>query len=198
MINEEVRQIVEPELTKGEELLWADKPEKGFEAKKAMILIFKALARLFIISLAVISFLAFIYSILSKLDLIDLKSKEATDVMIYTTPILTILFIFGFIFISRRCDFAFELTEAIEYEVYAITQNRGLIISPYFKQRVRVISRPDLKKHLVNGEDIGGIRFPAKRQTPKDVSADLKYGLLFKFHNIKNPNFVSKLIHQKF
>ena len=196
MINEEVRHIIEPELGEGEKLLWTDKAVRGFELRKIIIKAYNFFAKWFLLFFIFISSIAVVYGYLSFFDIVRVEPKEEKEVvdgLIIGGPVLLISGIFGFFLFKWAGEFAVEITEAVEHEVYAITSRRGLIISPYFKHRIRTISESDLKKHKVTGKDIGRLSFPPDRKSLPSF-----YGSLFNFYNIQNPKYVSELIRQNF
>ena len=190
MINEEVEHIIEAELREGEELLWADKPEKR---PITGIGILRGGVHIFVMVFTGYWLLAVTFS-------------EAASLTLKILFILFGLFFAAFAIGMRKQPFKHLFGPA--HEIYAITNKRAIIISPYWRLERVDLSSDDMVDFFIKGNDeLGTIIFP-KIKIPVFVYAGhKKYWDAFDtwqksdlgaFHKIKNPYEVKNLIHQTF
>ncbi len=190
MINEDIRHIIEAELREGEVLLWADKPVKrpitGIGVLRGGIHIFGMV------------FICFWLLVVLFTEVANLALK----IVFISVGLIFALFAIG----MRKQPFKHLFGPA--YEVYAITDKRAIIISPYWRLEKASINSDDMADVLVKGSDtLGTVIFP-KIKIPVFVYAGhKKYWDAFDawqksdlgaFHRIKNPREVENLIHKTF
>lgn len=84
------------------------------------------------------------------------------------------------------------------FQIYAITDQRGIIASNLFPRRVISITRHGFERIERTGNpDIGTLEI-ATRQNRRDLRTAMYQVQLDSFQKIKNPKAVESLIHQQF
>ena len=192
MINPDVRHIIEPELRSGEKLLWADKPAK-FPLSFMMIYIlgFSIVWTLFAIGF----FGAVVFG-----SFFDANVGETSNDAVEAGAIRIGFSIFSFLFVVIGVGMIVQGLKMLispSKEIYALTNQRGIIISPFFKYRIASLSPENLKNLERKGDpELGTLTFASKgngMMGMKPYQTELNA-----FLKIKNPKQVEDLIYITF
>ena len=182
-IPENLRKLVNAELTTGETIRWIDQPVPVFCPKGALVLF---VLGLFLIVLG-IGFICVSYDIfnLNGVSIVDKEERTSTG----STGIM--LLVFGLIALSVLLS----ERRAIKYTVYVLSDQRAMIIRKT-SLALKVTSYPLADSWFVSREenaedDTGNIYFMTKLSNEKSVSLR---GL--GFDNIRNVREVERLIRE--
>ncbi len=186
MIDPEVQDKIQSYLKPNEKLLWADKPHKY------------PVRGLTIMTWAKIAWFCFILVWL----LFDIVfSGEFSSYKQKIIGILILAFFGGFGWLAMKVCFKFLLGPI--HEVYGLTDDRAIIISPY--ENLQIVSvRPEKMRDIrVRGrKNIGTIWFSQIKLNVWKFGDKYDFGVnrgdLSAFHNIKNPREVEALIRKTF
>ena len=192
MINRDVRKAVETELRAGETLLWADKPAKmplSFMAlyMSGFSLVWTTMAVSFVGVGAVTAFMGE-------------GSSETADTAAFGIAFFAISLLFVFVVIGV-CMFLWGLKLLIgpSKELYAITNQRGIVISPFLKYRVANLSPEILRNSERKGRpDLGTLTFMGKGNGFMGMWMNPYQTELNAFQKIQNPKQVEDLIYKTF
>lgn len=140
MINEEVRQIVQSELRPKEKLLWADKP-----AKRPISFIAIYITGFSIVwTTMAVSFVG-AGAFASLFGAVAAESKsEAAGTAVFGAVFSIVSLLFVAIGITMVL-WGLKMLIGPNREIYALTNQRGIIISPFFKYRIASLSPENLK-----------------------------------------------------
>ena len=175
MIDSDVKLAVQPELRAGEKLLWASKPQT-FPINKVS----------FLLTVFVFFWTIMAMGMMGAFFIVDQSNSTYFS------------FIPGLFVLVGICLFLYclKLIIAPSYQVYAITDQRGIIISPFLGYRTASLD----KALLLNSERSGFRQNSTLQFGPKPSMMGLgMYQIhLNQFYNIKNAHEVEALIHKTF
>jgi len=190
VINDDVRHIIEPELSVGEKLLWADKPRSG----PYVIIIYGVF---FLILFAIVFLIPMLVAILTgdtsnlKFDYNGVPASNITDASMF---VMLSLMIVSFLLISiwtfLRC----------KSSIYAITNKRLYFHARKWPMKVSSVLPQAIGTIVRDGShDIGTLIFIEQRTSVivKLFKPNSSY-LHPRFLKIKNPKQVEDLIYKTF
>ena len=181
MINEDVRHIVEAELREGETLLWADKPSKKPISFMAIYITgFSIVWTTMAIGFVGAGAFASLFSVATVEDKATAAGTAAFGAVFSIVSLLFVAIGVGMIL------WGLKMLIGPSKEIYALTNQRGIVLSPFIKYRITSLSYEILKNSERKGDhQLGTLTFT--NQT--ELNAFLK---------IKNPKQVEDLIHKTF
>lgn len=193
MINSDVRNIVETELRAGENLLWADKPYK-FPLSFTAIYIFGFSVVWTTIAVSFVGVGA-ITSLLGGAGGETAIESAGAAAFGVTFSIISLIFVGVGIGMFL---WGLKMLIGPSKELYAITNQRGIIISPFLKYRVATLSPEVLKNSERKGRpDLGTLTFN-KGNGIMGMWMNPYQTELNAFQKIENPKRVEDLIYKTF
>jgi len=192
LIDDDIRDIITPELTEGEELLWAGRPQKH------PFLLFAIYAFGFAL-LWIGGVLFILFHSINAFFAPELGASTSIFMLLTMSALSCLFLLIGYL----QLRYAIIHLFGIKKQVYALTSHRGLIVENYLKNRSLSLERSalsivykDTKKSL--GTFIFGVPEVLKRKDKKRFSVMHPIRLAPIFYNIKNPNEVEALILRQF
>lgn|GEM_PF-1451871 len=194
MINEKLRIRIAPELREGETLLWADKPNRlPFSLSSVFLLLFS------LIWISVVFLI--IFGVLTSIQVAENEVIPPGLVTELAKPIVALAFYVPIFFLLLGVMMllsALRLFISPLFQVYAITDQRGIIASNLFPRRIISITRHGFERIERTGNDDIGTLEIATRQNRRDLRTAMYQVQLDSFQKIKNPKAVEALIHERF
>jgi len=160
MIDPDIRAIIEPELMDGEELVWAEQPQKH-----SYILLFSGFAFFLIFS-----FLFFVPSLIAVLFndpsymIFDINGVPANSMSDFSRLILPMIFI-GITTILY-CWHCYYLSKRIGFSTYAVSNTHAFIKRPNRPYKTLKLALPDYALTLNGNSKKGSIFFKKKTMSP--------------------------------
>jgi len=194
MINSDVKPTIEAELRSGERLLWADKPSK-FPLSFIAIYItgFSLVWTSMAISFVGVGFFASIVG-----PAAAETSAEATGVGAFGIMLSVISLLFVCVGIGMIL-WGLKMLVGPSREIYAITDQRGIIVSPFIKYRIVSLSSEALANSERKGRpEMGTLTFKSQTNGWMSLMMNPYQTELAAFQNINNPEKVEDLIHTTF
>lgn len=194
MINEDIRSIVESELRSDEKLLWADKPHKFPLSFMAVYLTgFSIVWTLMAISFAGVGVFASLFGATTSDSTAEVAGIGAFGAVFSIVSLLFVAIGIGMVLLGLK------MLIGPSKEVYALTNQRGIIISPFFKYRIASLSRDVLENSERKGApDLGTLTFTAKGGGIMGMWMNPYQTELNSFRKIQNPKQIEDLIHRTF
>ena len=194
MINEEVRHIIEPELRTKEKLLWADKPSKKPISFMALYITgFSIVWTTMAVGFVGVGTFASMFGATSA----DSKAEAAG-----TAAFGAVFSIISLLFVAIGVGMVFwglKMLIGPSKDINAITNQRGVIISPFIKYRIASLSPENLKNsERKGGPNLGTLTFTNKGNGIMGMWMNPYHTELNAFQKIKNPKQVEDLIHKAF
>jgi hypothetical protein len=193
-IDETVRTRIAPELREGETLLWADKPNRLPISTGSVFLMLFAFIWLSIV-------LLIIFGVLTSIQVAENDIIPPGLVTELAKPVVALAFYVPFFFLLVGVMLllsSIRLLISPLFQVYAITDQRGLIASNLFPRRIISITEHGFARIERTGNDkIGNLEI-ADKQNRRDLRTAIYQVQLDSFQKIKNPKQVEALIHQTF
>ncbi len=194
MINSEIRGVVEGELRSGEKLLWADKPAKFPLSFMAIYITgFSIVWTLMAIGFVGVGLLTTIVG-----PVVAETGSEAAGGAA-----------FGLLFVGMSLFFVcigagmilwgLKMLIGPSREIYALTNQRGIIISPFMRYRIASLSPESLRNSERKGNpELGTLTFTNKSTGWMAMWMNPYQTELSAFQKIENPKMVENLIHKTF
>lgn len=194
MINSDVRSNVDAELRSGEKLLWANKPHKfPFSFMALYITGFSFVWTAISISFVGIGAITSIFGASTSDTATEVAGSSAFGIAFSTISLLFVCIGIGMFL------WGLKMLIGPSKEIYAITNQRGIIISPFFKYRVASLSPENLKNSERKGSpDLGTLTFTNKGSGMMGMWMNPYQTELNAFRKIKNPKKLEDLIHKTF
>jgi len=193
-IDEKVRLQVTPELRDGETLLWADRPNKLPISVASIFLMLFSFIWLSIVLLIIFGFVTSIQ--VSENDIIP--PGLVTEL---AKPVVALAFYVPFFFLLVGLMLllsSIRLLISPLFQVYAITDQRGIIASNLFPRRIISITEHGFARVERTGNDDIGTLEIADKQNRRDLRTAMYQVQLDSFQKVKNPKAVEALIHRQF
>lgn len=194
MINPAVKSLIEGELRSGERLLWADKPSKLPISFMAVYITCFSLVWTF---MAISFFGVGVFTSILGATASD-TSTEAVGSAAAGTLFSAIALLFVCIGVAMIL-WGLKMLIGPSKEIYAVTNQRGLIISPFIRYRIASLSGDVLANSERKGRsEIGTLIFSNKSSGWMGTMMNPNQTELDAFHNIVNPKKVEDLIYKTF
>ena len=192
MIDPELRDIIAPELAKGEELLWAGQPQKN-------PFLYSGIYALVFAIVWIGAILYFEYSWIKGFFFPKDGSSLSAFSFLFGLAVSCLMLLVGYF----QLRYAIIHLFGIKKQVYALTSKRGLIVENYWKKRslsldktALSIMHKEIKKSL--GTLIFGVPEVLKRKDKHRFNVMHLIRLAPIFYNIENPNEIEALILKHF
>lgn len=193
-IDTKVQKRIVPELRDGETLLWADRPNRlPISTGSVFLLLFS------FIWLSVV--LLIIFGVLTSIQVVENDIIPPGLVTELAKPVVALAFYVPFFFLLVGLMLLLSSVRLLIsplFQVYAITDQRGIIASNLFPRRIISITEHGFARiERTGSEDIGTLEI-ADKQNKRDLRTAIYQVQLDSFQKIKNPKAVEALIHQQF
>ena len=193
-IDENVRKQVTPELREGEELLWADRPNRlPISIASIFLMLFS------FIWLSVV--LLIIFGVFTSIQVAENDIIPPGLVTELAKPVIALAFYVPLFFLLIGLMLLLSSVRLLIsplFQVYAITDQRGIIASNLFPRRIISITEHGFARVERTGNDDIGTLEIADKQNRRDLRTAMYQVQLDSFQEIKKPNAVETLIHQQF
>ena len=194
MIDPKAKDIITPELREGETLLWADKPNR-------LPLTGASLFQLLFSFIWLLLVLLIIFGVLSSIEIMDSELLPPGLVKELAKPLVALVFYLPLAFLLIGMMLLLNSVRLLIsplFQVYAVTDQRGIIASTLTPRRVISLSaRSFARMERTGSSDIGTLEI-ASRQGSRNLRAALYQVQLDSFHKIRNPKQVEAMIHERF
>jgi len=193
-INEVVRARIMPELRDGENLLWADKPNKLPISVASIFLMLFSFIWLSIV-------LLIIFGVVTSIQISNSDIIPPGLVTELAKPVVALAFYVPFFFLLVGLMLLLSSVRLLIsplFQVYAITDQRGIIASNLFPRRIISITEHGFARIERTGNDDIGTLEIADKQNRRDLRTAIYQVQLDSFQKIKNPKAVEALIHRQF
>ena len=177
MIDDDARRVVQSELRAGERLLWASKPIT-FPINKVSLML----------TISVFVWTLIAIGMMSAFFIVD-RSKSIPFPFSFIPVLLVLVGVCLFLY-------CLKLIIAPSHQVYAITDQRGIIVSPFLGYRTA-----SLDKTLLLNSERKGFRLNSTLQfgpKPSMMGLGMYQIHLNQFYNISDAQEVEALIHKTF
>ncbi|NNE56647.1 MAG: hypothetical protein HKN36_00940 [Hellea sp.] len=193
-IDEKARLQITPELRNDEKLIWADRPH-GLPISKSsiflMLFAFIWIAVVLLIIMGVFTSIQFVESGVIPPGLFNEIAK----------PLVALAFYVPFFFLLIGAVLLLSSIRMLIsplFQIYAITDQRGIIASSLFPRRIISITRGGFARiERTGGNKIGTLEIAA-RQSRRDLRTAMFQVQLDSFQRVRNPKAVEALIHRQF
>ncbi len=194
MINPRARDIITPQLREGETLLWADKPNRlPLTGASLFQLVFSFIWLLLV--------LLIVFGVLSSIQIMDSELLPPGLVKELAKPLVALVFYLPLAFLLIGLMLllnSIRLLISPLFQVYAITDQRGIIATTLAPRRTISLTRRSFERmERTGGTDVGTLEI-ASRQGSRNLRAALYQVQLDSFHKIRDPKKVEALIHERF
>jgi len=194
MINPDVKLIVEAELRNGERLLWADKPSKFPISFMAIYIVGFSIVWT-TIAVSFVGVGAFVSIVGSSAAETSTEAASAGGVGIIFS-LVSLLFVCVGI---GMVVWGLKMLIGPSKEIYAVTNQRGIIISPFIKYRIVSLSAEALANSERKGRpERGTLSFHNNTNNWMALMMNPYQTELAAFRKINNPKQVEELIHKTF
>jgi hypothetical protein len=193
-IDTKVQKRIEPELRDGEILLWADRPNRLPISTGSVFLLLFSFIWLSVVLLIIFGVLTSIQVVENDIIPPGLVTELAKPLVALAFYVPLFFLLVGFMLMLS----AVRLLISPLFQVYAITDQRGIIASNLFPRRVISITEHGFARiERTGNEDIGTLEI-ADKQNKRDLRTAIYQVQLDSFQKIKNPKAVEALIHTQF
>jgi len=194
MINPDVRSKVEAELRNGEKLLWADKPSKFPLSFMAIYITgFSIVWTSMAISFVGVGVLTSLLGSTSTETSAEAVGAGAFGIFFSLISLLFVCVGIGMVL------WGLKMLIGPSRELYAITNQRGYIISPFIRYRIASLSPEALANSERRGRpEMGTLTFKNQANGWMGMMMNPYQTELAAFQNINNPKKVEDLIHTTF
>ena len=193
-IDKAVQARITPELREGETLLWADKPNRlPISIASIFLMLFS------FIWLSVV--LLIIFGVLTSIQVADNDIIPPGLVTELAKPLVALAFYVPLFFLLVGLMLLFSSIRLLIsplFQVYAITDQRGIIASNLYPRRIISITEHGFARVERTGNDKIGTLEIADKQNRRDLRTAMYQVQLDSFQKIKNPKAVEALIHKQF
>lgn len=193
-IDENVRTRITPELRVGEKLLWADKPNRLPISFSSVFLILFSFIWLSVV-------LLIIFGVLTSIQVAEHNMIPAGLVTELAKPVVALAFYVPFFFLLVGLMLllsSIRLLISPLFQIYAITDQRGIIASNLFPRRIISITDHGFARIERTGNaEIGTLEI-ADKQNRRDLRTAIYQVQLDSFKKIKKPKAVEALIQKQF
>ena len=194
MIDPKAKDIIERELRGGEALLWADKPNR-------LPLTGASLFQLLFSFIWLLLVLLIIFGVLSSIQIMDSELLPPGLIKELAKPVIALVFYLPLAFLLIGLMLLLNSVRLLIsplFQVYAITDQRGIIASTLWPRRVISLTRRSFERMERTGGAAVGTLEIASRQGSRNLRAALYQVQLDSFHKIRDPKAVEALIHEQF
>ncbi|NNC37287.1 MAG: hypothetical protein EX271_13695 [Acidimicrobiales bacterium] len=193
-IDEKVRKQVTPELRKGEVLLWADRPNRLPISMSSIFLMLFSFIWLSVVLLIILG-------VFTSIQVAETEIIPPGLVTELAKPIIALAFYVPFFFLLIGLMLLLSSVRLLIsplFQVYALTDQRGIIASNLFPRRIISITSHGFERIERTGNDDIGTLEIASRQNRRDLRTAMYQVQLDSFQKIKKPKAVERLIHEQF